>query len=42
VRQTIHQQLLEELARRGIPYLLVAGSLESRLEQVEGLLPRLA
>jgi NadR type nicotinamide-nucleotide adenylyltransferase len=40
VRQTIHRQLLDELARRAIPYLLVEGSLENRLQQVGRLLSR--
>jgi NadR type nicotinamide-nucleotide adenylyltransferase len=40
VRQLIHQQLLKELAARRIPYVLVDGSLEQRLAQVESYLPR--
>ena len=38
VRQTIHEQLLLELAQRAIPYVLVEGPLRQRLLQVEGLL----
>ena len=42
VRQEIHDLLLGELAARGIPYLLVRGSLEERLAQAGELLDRLA
>jgi NadR type nicotinamide-nucleotide adenylyltransferase len=34
VRQTIHQQVLQMLDERGIGYLLVAGTLDERIEQV--------
>jgi NadR type nicotinamide-nucleotide adenylyltransferase len=35
VRQTIHAQVLEMLAQRGIDYVLLRGALEERLRQVE-------
>jgi NadR type nicotinamide-nucleotide adenylyltransferase len=38
VRQAIHEQLLQVLAERAIPYLLVAGSLPQRLLQAGRLL----
>ncbi|MES2129879.1 MAG: ATP-binding protein [Pseudomonadota bacterium] len=38
VRQHIHEQLLAELARRGIGYHLLTGSLAERISQVEILL----
>ncbi len=38
VRQTIHEQLLQMLAERGIPYLLVTGSLPQRMLQTARLL----
>ena len=38
VRAAIHEELLAELALRGIPYLLVEGPLAQRLLQVEKLL----
>jgi nicotinamide riboside kinase len=36
----IHGMLLDELAARGIPYLLVSGDPEQRMAQVERYLPR--
>ncbi len=41
VRQTIHRQLLLELAQRQIPYLMVDGNLQRRLEQAGQLLSSL-
>ncbi len=38
VRQTIHRMLLDELAARAIPYLLLTGDLERRVEQAVALL----
>ncbi|WP_020654138.1 AAA family ATPase [Massilia niastensis] len=38
VRQMVHRMLLETLDARGIPYVLLEGSLPQRLRQVEGLL----
>lgn len=38
VRQRIHQMLLDELARRRIPCLLVSGALEQRVAQVASAL----
>ena len=38
VRQQVHRILLETLAERNIPYVLLEGSLARRLRQVEGLL----
>lgn len=38
VRQTIHQQVLDMLADRGIEYVLVKGSLTERIEQVAQML----
>lgn len=38
VRQTIHEQVLEMLADRAIPYLLVTGSLPQRMLQADRLL----
>lgn len=37
VRQTIHEQVLQMLDERGIPYLLVTGCLPQRLLQAERL-----
>lgn len=41
VRQSIHQQVLDELAARQMPYLLAEGTLEQRLARVEAHLPPL-
>ena len=38
VRQMVHRMLLETLDARGIPYVLLEGSLPQRLRQVEELL----
>lgn len=38
VRQTVHQQVLQMLAERDIPYLLVTGSLPQRMLQATRLL----
>ena len=38
VRQRIHQMLLDELATRAIPFMLVHGDLDSRLAQAASLL----
>lgn len=38
VRQHIHQCLLDELGKRGIPYVLLGGSLNERIAHVEGIL----
>lgn len=38
VRQEVHRMLVETLQARAIPYVLLEGSLEHRLRQVEGLL----
>lgn len=38
VRQKVHRMLLETLHARAIPYVLLEGSLEHRMRQVEGLL----
>ena len=38
VRQMVHRMLLEALDARGIPYVLLEGSLPQRLRQVEELL----
>lgn len=38
VRSLIHQRLLAELVRRGLPFHLIAGTLEQRVAQVEELL----
>lgn len=38
VRQKVHRMLLETLAARAIPYVLLEGDLARRLGQVEGLL----
>lgn len=38
VRQTIHEQVLEMLADRAIPYVLVTGSLPQRMLQADRLL----
>ncbi|MBQ5949495.1 AAA family ATPase [Massilia sp. ST3] len=38
VRQMVHRMLLETLDARGIPYVLLEGSLPQRLRQVEKLL----
>lgn len=38
VRQTIHEQVLQVLAQRGIGYLLVSGSLAERMQQAVDLL----
>ena len=38
VRQTVHQQVLQTLAERDIPYLLVTGSLPQRMLQAARLL----
>ena len=40
VRQNVHRMLVQTLAARGIPYLLLEGELAHRLEQVEALLGR--
>jgi len=34
VRQDIHEEVLQTLARMGIPFVLVTGALEARIEQV--------
>jgi NadR type nicotinamide-nucleotide adenylyltransferase len=38
VRQTIHEQVLQVLEERAIPYLLVSGSLQQRMLQVAALI----
>ena len=38
VRQMVHRMLVETLDARGIPYVLLGGSLPQRLRQVEALL----
>jgi NadR type nicotinamide-nucleotide adenylyltransferase len=38
VRQRVHRVLVETLDERGIPFVVVEGSLPRRLRQVEGLL----
>ncbi|MBQ5939009.1 AAA family ATPase [Massilia sp. AB1] len=38
VRQMVHRMLVETLEARGIPYVLLGGSLPQRLRQVEALL----
>jgi len=38
VRQSVHELVLETLAARGIPYLLVSGSLPQRMLQADRLL----
>jgi len=38
VRQQVHRMLVETLASRAIPYVLLAGGLAQRMAQVEGLL----
>ena len=38
VRQAVHELVLQALAERGIPYLLVTGSLPQRLLQATRLL----
>lgn len=38
VRQRIHQELMADLRQRGIAYTLLAGALESRLEQAAKVL----
>ena len=38
VRQAVHELVLQALAERGLPYLLVTGSLPQRMLQATGLL----
>ncbi|WP_307721747.1 ATP-binding protein [Massilia horti] len=38
VRQAVHHRLLQTLDERGIPFVLVTGSLQQRVRQVESLL----
>lgn len=38
VRQQVHRMLLDTLAARAIPYILLEGELAQRMRQVEGLL----
>ena len=38
VRQTVHEQVVQVLQEREIPYLLVSGSLQQRMLQVECLI----
>jgi len=38
VRQTVHQQVLDMLADRGIDFVMVRGSLDERLAQVARIL----
>lgn len=38
VRQSVHRMLIETLAARAIPYVLLEGSLEQRVRRVEALL----
>jgi nicotinamide riboside kinase len=40
VRQRVHRVLVETLDERGIPFVVVEGSLERRLRQVRDLLDR--
>jgi NadR type nicotinamide-nucleotide adenylyltransferase len=42
VRQSVHDVLIDKLARRSIGYTLVTGSLEHRVRQVEQILIRIA
>jgi NadR type nicotinamide-nucleotide adenylyltransferase len=38
IRQKVHEELLEELRQRSIPYLLVSGELQDRIAQVRQVL----